>query len=171
MRNILYAALASFAYLIIITTQMDTSVNRFAEQSLFNDRLLQYEYAFTSIQNKPFFGYGLDKYAYINMSLVPIFLKGKIIGAHNGYLAILTQYGIIFGGLILYIIFWQSYKLILFFRNSLGYERVYLFIIIYTLITALYESLMTGINEFQTILFWFSLAFLSYSKFNQENAN
>ena len=93
------------------------------------------------------------------------------MGAHNGYLALLTQYGIIFGGLMLYIILQQSYKLLSFFRNSLEYERVYFFIIIYTLIASLYETLITGINEFQTILFWFALAFLSYSKFNQENAN
>ena len=171
MRNMLYASLASFAYLIIITTQLDTSLNRFAAQSMFNDRVLQYEYAIASIQQKPFVGYGLDKYSYIDKSLVPVFLKDKIVGAHNGYLALLTQYGIIFGGLILYIIFQQSYRQILFFRNSLEYERVYIFIIIYTLITALYETLMTGINEFHTILFWFSLAILSYSKFNQENAN
>jgi len=30
---------------------------------------------------------------------------------------------------------------------------------------------LTGINEFQTMFFWFALAFLSYSKFNHENAN
>ena len=132
---------------------------------------MQYKYAILSIKHKLFIGYGLDKYAYINKSLVPIFLKGKVMGAHNGYLALLTQYGIIFGSFMLYIISQQSYKLLSFFRNSLEYERVYLFIIIYTLITALYETLITGINEFQTILFWLALAVLSYSKFNQENAN
>ena len=170
-RNLLYGVIA-FAFAFTISSiNLDTSLNRFVEQSMFNDRILQYEYAILSIKHKLFIGYGLDKYAYINKSLVPIFLKGKIIGAHNGYLAILTQYGIIFGGLMLYIIFQQSYKLISFFRNSLDYERVYVFIIIYTLIASLYETLITGVNEFQTILFWFALAFLSYSKFKQENAN
>ena len=116
-------------------------------------------------------GYGLDKYAYINKSLVPVFLKSKIIGAHNGYLALLTQYGIIFGGIIIFLIFQKSYQLYAYFKDIKETERIYLFIIIYTLIAAIYESLITGINEFQTILFWFALAFLSYSKFNQENAN
>jgi len=170
-RNLLYGVIFFLFTIAISSINLDTSLNRFIEQSMFNDRILQYEYAILSIKHKLFFGYGLDKYAYIDKSLVPIFLKGKIIGAHNGYLAILTQYGIIFGGLILYIIFRQSYKLISFFRNSLDYERVYVFIIIYTLIASLYETLITGVNEFQTILFWFALAFLSYSKFNQENAN
>ena len=170
-RNILYGVLAVAFTFAISLINLDTSLNRFAEQSMFEDRVLQYEYAILSIKHKLFIGYGLDKYAYINKSLVPIFLKSKIIGAHNGYLAILTQYGIIFGGLMLYIIFQQSYKVISFFRNSVEYERAYLFILIYTLIAAIYETLITGINEFQTILFWFALAFLSYSKFNQENAN
>ena len=170
-RNFLYGFLTFAVALVISSINLDTSFNRFAEQSMFNDRIMQYEYAVLSIKHKLFIGYGLDKYAYINKSLIPAILKGKIIGAHNGYLAILTQYGIIFGGLILYIIFQQSYKVISFFRNALEYQRVYLFIIIYTLIAALYEALLTGVNEFQTILFWFALAFLSYSKFNQEDAN
>jgi len=170
-RNIFYGLFAFAVTFVISSINLDTSLNRFVEQSMFNDRILQYKYAILSIKHKLFFGYGLDKYAYINKSLVPISLQGKIIGAHNGYLAILTQCGIMFGGLILYIIFHQSYKLISFFRNSSDYERVYVFIIIYTLIASLYETLLTGVNEFQTILFWFALAFLSYSKFNQENAN
>ena len=45
-------------------------------------------------------GAGLDKYAYINSDLVPHYLKHKIISAHNGYLAILTQYGLIIGSYI-----------------------------------------------------------------------
>ncbi len=132
---------------------------------------MQYEYALLSIKDKLFIGYGLDKYSYINTSLVPLSLKSKIIGAHNGYLAIITQYGIIFGASVLYIIFQNSYKVIVFFRNSLGAERIYLFMLIYTLIAAMYETLITGINEFQTILFWFALAILSYTKFKQKDAN
>jgi len=171
MRNIVYACLASIIYFIVLNFQIETSLNRFASQGFLNDRLLQFEYAIASINNKLFFGYGLDKYAYIDKSLVPYFLKNQIIGAHNGYLAILTQYGVVFGGLILYIIFQKSYNVLSFFRHSEDYERAYLFIIIYTLIAAIYETLITGINEFHTILFWFSLAILSFSRFKIENAN
>ena len=71
----------------------------------------------------------------------------------------------------MYIIFQNSYKVIVFFRNSLEAERIYVFMLIYTLIAAMYETLITGINEFQTILFWFSLAILSYTKFKQKDAN
>jgi len=171
LRNIIYALLAASAYIVIITIQLDTSINRFAEQSLFNDRLLQYQYAYETVMQKPFFGYGLDKYAYIDKSLVPSYLKGNIIGAHNGYLAILVQYGFMFGFLVLGIIFRKSF--LVFNKENLKNpeNRFYIYIVAYTLIAAIYETLMTGINEFQTILFWLALAFLSYSKFNKENAN
>ena len=171
MRNIIFATVASFSYLIIITTQMDTSVNRFAEQSLFNDRLLQYQYAYETLLQKPFFGYGLDKYSYIDKSLVPLYLKDFVVGAHNGYLAILVQYGIIFGFLVLVIILSQSFLFFNRYTFKNSENRFYIYIIALTLLSSLYEALITGINEFQTMLFWFALAFLSYSKFNQENAN
>ena len=170
-RNMVYGIIAIISYFIVLNFQIDPSLNRFSDQSLLNDRILQFQYAIASIKNKLFIGYGLDKYAYIDKSLVPYFLKGQIIGAHNGYLAILTQYGIVFGGTVIFIIFQKSYNVISFFRNSDDNERVYLFIIIYTLIAASYESLMTGINEFNTILFWFSLAILSFSRYKIEDEN
>jgi len=170
-RNIVYALLAISIYSLVVTIQLDTSVNRFADQSLFNDRLLQYEYSYETLIQKPFFGYGLDKYSYIDKSLVPSYLKGKIIGAHNGYLAILVQYGFVFSFLVLGIIFRQSFSFVTKAHLKNKENISYIYIVVYTLIAAIYETLMTGINEFQTILFWLALAFLSYSKFNQENAN
>jgi O-antigen ligase len=169
LRNLIYGLLALGVSLVVLSVNLETSLNRFAEQSLFNDRILQFEYAYFSIQKKIITGYGLDKYAYIDKSLVPIYLKDKIIGAHNGYLAMLTQYGIIFGSVILFLIFRKSLQAYSYFKNKKSFERVYLFIILYTLIASIYESLMTGINEFSTILFWFSLSILSYSMFLKEN--
>ena len=169
LRNMIYGFLALAVSLVVLSINLETSLNRFAEQSMFNDRILQFEYAYLSIQEKLFTGYGLDKYAYIDKSLVPIYLKDKIIGAHNGYLAILAQYGIIFGSVILFLIFRKSFYAYSYFKNKKSFERVYLFIILYVLIASIYESLITGINEFTTILFWFSLSILSYSIFLKEN--
>ena len=168
-RNILYAFIALAGYFFIINLDLNTSINRFSSQGLFNDRLLQYKYAYETILQNPIVGAGLDKYAYINSDLVPNYLKHKIISAHNGYLAILTQYGLIIGSYILFLIFKQCFQVTNWFRKYSGIERTYLFIIVYALFTSLYESLLTGINEFHTILFWFSIAFLSYSKFKKEN--
>ena len=167
-RNLIYAALTIVGIIVISSINLDTSINRFAEQSLFNDRLLQYEYAWQTIRLKLFSGNGLDKYAYIDTSLVPIYLKGLMISSHNGYLAILTQYGLVFGGAVLLVIFNISIKVISFFKDTSENERIYSFIVIYALFAAIYETLITGINEFHTILFWFSLAFLSYSKYKMQ---
>ena len=168
-RNVLYAFLALLSALLVTSLPFDTSVNRFVSQSMFNDRILQYKFAIQSIAQNLFVGYGLDKYSYIDMSLVPLYLEGKVKGAHNGYLAILTQYGIVFGSVILFIIFRQCIKVIRYFRQSIGVERAFLFIIIYALFASVYESIITGINEFHTSLFWFSLSYLSLSIFKLEN--
>jgi len=169
-RNIIYAVISLLISFIIISINLDTSLNRFASQSLFNDRILQYHYAYQTLVNKPLFGYGLDKYAFIDMSLVPTYLKHTIMGAHNGYLAILAQCGILFGGIFLFIILKKSLQVFLYFKSRKSFERAFLFIIIYTLLASFFETLMTGINEFNTILFWISLSILSYSKFEEENA-
>ena len=173
LRNIIYTVLSLVITLIIISYNLDTSLNRFVSQSLFNDRVFQYQYAYETLLKKLFLGYGLDKYAYIDLDLVPdyVFQTHSVIGAHNGYLAFLTQYGIIFGGVVLFIIFKKSLQVYYYFRKSTEFERVYIFIIIYTLLASLFEVFMTGINDFNTILFWFSLSFLSYSKYKQLNEN
>tara|TARA_B100001250_G_C19374710_1_gene603577 strand:- start:172 stop:651 length:480 start_codon:yes stop_codon:yes gene_type:complete len=158
-------------YFVIINFQLDTSINRFASQSLFNDRILQYKYAYETLLHKPIFGFGLDKYAYIYHEVIPYHLRGHIKGAHNGYLAILTQYGLFFGFIILFVIFKKSIQLIIWFRKSPGIEKVHVFIIVYALLVSIYESLITGINEFHTNLFWFSLAFLSLTRFRNEYEN
>ena len=171
-RNVIYTMISLIITSIIISYNLDTSLNRFVTQSLFNDRILQYKFAYETFLMKPFFGHGLDKYSYIDLSLVSSYIKSiTIMGAHNGYLAFLTQYGILFGAVVLSIIFKKSFQILSFYRNSVGSERVYIFIIIYTLLASLFEVFMTGINDFNTILFWFSLAFLSYSKFNQVHEN
>ena len=173
LKNIIYTLFSLFVTLFIISYNLDTSLNRFVSQSLFNDRIFQYQYAYETLLNKFFFGYGLDKYAYIDLTLVPeyVFQTHSVIGAHNGYLAFLTQYGFLFGGIVIFIIFKKSFQIYSYFRNSEGYVNIYIFIILYTLIASLFEVFMTGINDFNTILFWFSLAFLSYSKYNQVNEN
>ena len=167
-RNIFYTVIGIITFLLIINLNFDTSLNRFGANSLLNDRWIQFYYAFETFLQKPYSGWGLDKYAFIDKSIIPYYLRGVIIGAHNGYLAILVQYGALFSILIFYIIFSKSFSLLNYFRKTrVGYTAIYSFIIIYTLIASIYESLMTGINEFHTILFWFSLAILSYSKISK----
>jgi O-antigen ligase len=161
-RNIWYSVLALAFCFILINLQFETiSVSRFSSQSLFNDRLLQYKYAYETLMQKPFFGFGLDKYAFINPELT----EENLHGAHNGYLAILVQYGFLFGLLVLSIIFSKSFSFLnkRYLKNS--ETKFYVYLVTYTLVASAYETLLTGINEFQTILFWLALAFLSFSEF------
>lgn len=168
LKNIAYSFIVLSFYFIVLNFQFDTSFNRFAEQDLFNDRLIQYNYAYQTIMQNPFFGSGLDKYAYIDKNLVPMSLKGYIISAHNGYLALLTQYGFIIGSFVIFIILRKCWILGNYFKFSSEEERTYVFIFIYALFASIYETMLTGINEFHTILFWFSLAYLSFVKNTNE---
>ena len=168
LKNIAYSFIVLCFYFIVLNFQFDTSFNRFAEQDLFNDRLIQYNYAYQTIMQNPFFGSGLDKYAYIDNNLVPMSLKGYIISAHNGYLALLTQYGFIIGSFVIFIILRKCWILGNYFKFSSEEERTYVFIFIYALFASIYETMLTGINEFHTILFWFSLAYLSFVKNTNE---
>ena len=170
-RNILYSLGSVVIYSIVLNFQLQTSINRFASQSLLNDRLLQYKYAFQTIQQKPFFGFGLDKYAYINPELIPSYLQGHIISAHNAYLAVIVQYGIIFGLFFFGVVFYKTIQIYFNINRGQRVESFYFYIIIYVIIASFYESLITGINEIHTIFFWFSLAFLSYSIYKRKYEN
>jgi len=170
LKNVGFSLMGVILFFIVINFQFETSINRLATQTLLNDRIIQYEYAIKSISNKLYTGYGLDKYAYLDKSLVPIYLKSQIIGAHNGYLAILTQLGIFFGSISLIIILRKSFILII-KHISNNQMHIYVFILLYTLIASIYESLIVGINEFITILFWFSLSKLSFYKYQLKSNN
>ena len=141
-----------------------------SSQGIFNDRTEQFYFAVNNLKENLFVGYGLDEYSGLPKDIeIPEELEGLFIGAHNGDLSILLQYGILFGGLVIVILFRKSLQVIQFFKNKSGLNNIYLFVIIYTLIVANFESLFTGINEFHTILFWFSLSYLSYTKFLSEH--
>ena len=170
-RNIIYALFALASYFLLVNIQLDTSVSRFVSQDLFNDRLLQYHYAYETLLQKPLFGFGLDKYSYINPELIPYYLKGHVMGAHNGYLAILVQYGIVLGLVIIGLIVYQTIQFYLKIDKEDSVELSYLYIIVYAIIASFYETMMTGINEFHTVLFWFSFGFLSYSLYQKKYGN
>ena len=157
--------------MFLINIDLETSVNRFAAQGLLGDRVIQLKYAYHTLMQRPFFGFGLDKYAYIEPQIVPYYLKNIIIGAHNGYLAILIQYGVIFGTLILFVIFNKFTQIVVLYRHLSDVEKAYFYIIVYAFFASIYETLITGINEFHTILFWIALAFLSYFKFKTQHEN
>ncbi len=165
-RNIFYSIMGVICVISISNTNLETSLNRIYSQGIFNDRTEQFYFAVDNLKQNLFVGYGLDEYSGLPKDIeIPEELEEKFIGAHNGYLSILIQYGILFGGLVIFIFLRKSLKIIQFFKNTSGIYNIYLFVIIYTLIAAFFESLFTGINEFHTVLFWFSLSYLSHAKY------
>ena len=59
---------------------------------------------------EPLFGHGLKNYAYIDHSLIQFNDVEIDFGAHNGYLSILVQYGIVFSSIFFSIFFYYLYK-------------------------------------------------------------
>ena len=165
LRNFLYSIFAFLIILVVSSTNLNTSLNRVSSQSIFSDRTLQFELALESINNKLIKGHGLSNYSGIPEIELGEEYDGLFLSAHNGYLSLLIQYGIIFGTLVIIIILRKSLEVLYLFKERESHLNFYLFIVVYTLIVSNFESLMTGINEFHTILFWFSLTYLSYTKF------
>ena len=114
--NLFFTFFSIFFYLLIYNLDLNTGIHRFANQSLLSDRILQYKYAYITLMENPLIGYGLNNYAYIDSALTPYQLKkNNIISAHNGYLALLVQYGLIFGSIFLGVLFFYITKIFYFY--------------------------------------------------------
>ena len=173
LKNVLYSLLALILHYSISQLDLNTSINRFSERTVFSSRLDNWNYGIQNILSKPLFGFGLDKYSG-ETEYIPYFEKGlgRSLTAHNGYLSLFIQYGMIFGSIILLLIFKYCISLFYFFKSySDNIVKINLYIILSTLIASIYETMITGINEFQTILFWFSLVFLIFHKKRIINEN
>ena len=167
--NILFGIMGVILLFIISSTNLQTSFNRFSSQDILNDRTDQFNFAVNNLEKEFWFGYGLSEYSGLPSNVdVPEEYQGLLIASHNGYLSIFLQYGIIFGFFIILIIMRKSLMLSSYFIRKEQKDNIFLFIVIITLIASMFETLLTGINEFHTILFWFSLSYLSYSKYLQD---
>ena len=171
-RNIIYGLLGLIFSIAVLFTGSQTGINRVISGDLFEDRIDQFNFAIDNLGKNLYTGYGLNEYSGLPENIeIPQEHKGRFMGAHNGYLSVLIQYGLIFGICVIILFFRKSMLLIFFFKKRKDYITIYIFIILYTLIAGLFESLFTGINEFQTILFWLSLSVLSLTKYNEEHAS
>lgn len=171
-RNVFYAIIGFSLLFFISTTDLETSFNRFSSQDIFNDRTEQFTFALESLKQELWFGYGLSEYSGSPKGVKsPDKYEGLIMSSHNGYLSIYLQYGIIFGSLVILIIIRKSFIVLFYFDRKKQENNILLFIVFVTLIASMFETLLTGINEFHTLLFWFSLSYLSYSKFMEDDTN
>ena len=89
----------------------NNAIQRMFEFDLLINRKYEYLYAIDTFLQKPLFGYGLKKYAYIDFSLIQFDDVQINFGAHNGYLSILVQYGAIFSTIFFSILIYYLNKI------------------------------------------------------------
>ena len=151
-----------FSYFTLDFFGKESGVNRLISQDIFSNRILAFEYAYKTFKSKWLTGYGLANYAYINQDLISAEHEGIDIGAHNGYLALLVQYGLFFASSFFMILFTSLFSIISFVKSNWYNKHIqfFSFILIFTLLNGFVETMITGINDFQTCLFWLSFGYL-----------
>ena len=148
---------------------------RVFNSELFINRRYEYLYAIDTFLQKPFFGYGLKNYAFIDFSLLQYGDIEIDFGAHNGYLSILVQYGIFFSLFFFATLFYYLTIIfksgLAFFVNNLNNTKFLFFILVYTLINGLFENTLIGINFLQSNLFWIIMGYLLFYNFKKNESN
>lgn len=176
-KNIL-TVIAGVLILAVIYTYMQnvlgiaTAINRInpeANVDLSTElRMMELTYGLQTVMLSPWIGNGLDKYAYIDSSLIPEYLSYMVPNPHNSFLALLIQYGIPMGTFILLLLLTQIYKV---YRWK-GKNKIFFFIMFYFFIAATFESFLFGVNGFETMIFWIAYAInmLIYSTRKEHSA-
>ncbi len=140
----------------------ESGASRLLSEDLISNRILEFEYAYMTFQSKWISGYGLANYAYINQDLISVEHENLHIGAHNAYLALLVQYGLLFAISFFIILLTSLFSIISFIKSKWDSKHIQFlsFIIIFTLLNGFAETMITGINDFQTSMFWLSFGYL-----------
>lgn len=138
---------------------------RLLSDDIFFNRRYEVIYALETFYGEFWFGNGLKNYAYINENVISSYDQEIDFGAHNGYLSLIVQYGLLFS-IVFYAIFSRNvYRILTYLRTKMkedtSYKFLY-FIIIYTLANGLFENSFSGINFFQGSLFWLVVGYVLY---------
>ena len=140
-----------------------TSLDRLnSNERAFETRDEVYSNGIKTIQEHVFLGHGLDKYNWTN----PIYWDSPdlALGPHNTYLAVTIMYGIFFG--FVFIIFILKFAIKTFkksFKSDDYFIRFCCYIILIFLVNGFFETLIVGVNEFVTLLFWFAIGCVGYN--------
>ena len=124
------------------------------EKSVFSNRDVVFKKGLLTFYDAFWFGNGLDKYGWSN----PKYFRRNepILGPHNAYIALAIMYGIVFSSFFLlallrFVI--KSMKILS--KHSDKFGRFAFYYLLIVLFDGFVESLIIGINEFETLLFWF----------------
>jgi hypothetical protein len=142
------------AIYIVGSSGFTTGLDRFAsEKSTFETRDEVYRAGLLTFNDALLLGNGLDKYGWSNPKYFPS--PELALGPHNAYLATGIMYGLIFGSFFLISIgkFVAKARAVLKFNEQ--YIKFSYYFLLLVLINGLFETLIVGVNEFITVLFWF----------------
>jgi O-antigen ligase len=141
------------------------AISRLLNEDILFNRQYEIIYAFETFYNELWFGNGLKNYAYINENVISSYDQEIDFGAHNGYLSLLVQYGLVFSIIFYTIVTKNLYKISVVLRSKMREDtgnKYFYFIIIYTLTNGLFENSFSGINFFQGSLFWLVIGYVLY---------
>ncbi len=150
----------------------DTGIERLlTEKNTFQDRDNVYKAGLLTFYDAFYWGSGLDKYGWSN----PKYFQnpGLALGPHNGYIATGIMYGVVFGSLFLasllrFII--KARRTVL--KRGDQFVKFTYYLLLLVIVNAFFETLIVGINEFITLLFWFFIgmvAIFPYKNLQEKN--
>lgn len=164
--------LIGISFLIILTFLFApklgylTSIDRLtSNEGLFDSRDQVYVLGLLTLNDAFYTGSGIDKYAWTDPKYWPN--EESSMGPHNTYISIGIMYGVIFGSIFLIILLsflFKAKRSWIKFKNP--FIRFCALIVFLTLVNGFSESLIVGVNEFITILFWFAVGALGYYNIN-----
>lgn len=155
-RKILPLGIVALASLYIISDlHVMSGLDRFSTESATAGRDQEFIYGLATFQQHPWIGWGLNKYAFIDESVVPLFLLQNQfnLNPHNSYLAMFIQYGAILATLIFIMMLYSSGKILL----NTQIDKNIRFMLSFILVNAIVESYLFSISGLPGFLFWFYL--------------
>lgn len=141
-----------------------TSIDRLlSKENPLETRHDVFELGLKTINDAFWEGHGIDKYGWTDPQY---WSAGETaFGPHNTYLSVVIMYGIVFGSAFMLILFSFLVKAIRAnFKNSDIFIRFCALVVVLTLINGFFETLVVGVNEFITVLFWFAVGVLGFYK-------
>jgi len=166
-KNILFLIVALVLLLIANKIALDygfhTGLERLVSsektsQGLLSGREHEWLYSIEAISKKPISGYGLDHYAHIPNEIllkhgVYRIDRGFAANPHNSFIAVMIQYGLIFGSFILLMLLYYTIRI--FIKKCP--KKSLLFMTVYSFFSAAIESYLFGISAFEGFTFWSAL--------------
>ncbi|BBG65154.1 hypothetical protein NNO_0451 [Hydrogenimonas sp.] len=112
-------------------------------------------YGYKTLMLSPFTGFGLDKYAFISAKVIPVQLKYILVpNPHNSFMGLFIQLGIPLASWVMLLLTYYLLRILF----SKPYNKIVLFMVLYTFIAGMFESILFGISGFEGFVFWISIS-------------